>query len=162
MRQKLVLLGVVLLLVSRIDINGQGTTATISGTVMDSTGAVVPGTKIVILNEETGITREVIGDETGRYTAPSLGLGNYRVTASKDGFQTQVRSGITLTIGRQAIVNFELPVGSVSETVEVTGEAPLVETTKGALGSLVDSSAINDLPLNGRDLAQLITLQTGV
>jgi len=162
MTRKSALLGLVLFLLSGVDGNGQGTTATISGTVMDSTGAVVPGTKIVILNEETGISREVAGDETGRYTAPSLGLGNYRVTASKDGFQTQVRSGITLTIGRQAIVNFELPVGSVSETVEVTGEAPLVETTKGALGSLVDSSTINDLPLNGRDLAQLITLQTGV
>src|SRR5262245_40231274 len=162
MRGKIALLGLVFLLLCSIDGNGQGTTATISGTVSDTTGAVVPGTKIVILNEDTGISREVGADETGRYTAPSLGLGNYRVTASKEGFQTQVRSGITLTVGRQAVVNFELPVGSVSETVEVTGEAPLVETTKGALGSLVDSSTINDLPLNGRDLAQLITLQTGV
>lgn len=98
----------------------------------------------------------------GRYTAPSLGLGNYRITASREGFQTEVRSGITLTVGRQAIVNFELPVGTISETVEVRGEAPLVETTKGGLGSLVESSTISDLPLNGRDLAQLITLQTGV
>src|SRR5262245_4245568 len=162
MRQQLALLGLVFFLLSGTLVSGQGTTATISGTVSDSTGAIVPGTKIVILNEETGISREVASDETGRYTAPSLGLGNYRVTASKDGFQTQIRSGITLTLGRQAIVNFELPVGSVAETVEVTGEAPLVETTKGALGSLVDSNTINDLPLNGRDLAQLITLQTGV
>jgi Carboxypeptidase regulatory-like domain/TonB dependent receptor len=162
MRQKMALFGLMFFLLSSTHVSGQGTTATISGTVSDSTGAIVPGTKIVILNEETGISRELGSDETGRYTAPSLGLGNYRVTASKDGFQTQVRSGITLTVGRQAIVNFELPVGSVAETVEVTGEAPLVETTKGALGSLVDSSTINDLPLNGRDLAQLITLQTGV
>src|SRR5262245_11945413 len=162
MRGKIALLGLVFLLLCSIYGNAQGTTATISGTVSDSSGAVVPGAKIVILNEETGISRELLADEAGRYIAPSLGLGNYRVTASLDGFQTQVRSGITLTIGRQAIVNFELPVGLVSETVEVTGEAPLVETTKGALGSLVDSSTINDLPLNGRDLAQLITLQTGV
>src|SRR5215467_6362798 len=140
----------------------QGTTATVSGTVSDSGGAVVPGVKIVILNEETGISREVQSDETGRYTAPSLGLGNYRITASKEGFQSQVRSGITLTVGRQAVVNFELPVGQLAETVEVRGEAPLVETTKGGLGSLVESNTINDLPLNGRDLAQLITLQTGV
>src|SRR5262245_36942301 len=119
MGQKMALLGFVLFVLFGNMANGQGTTATISGTVMDSTGAVVPGTKIVLLNEETGISREVAADETGRYTAPSLGLGNYRVTASKDGFQTQVRSGINLTIGRQAIVNFDLPVGSVSETVEV-------------------------------------------
>jgi Carboxypeptidase regulatory-like domain/TonB dependent receptor len=162
MRHKIVLLVLVFSLLFSINGEAQGTTATISGTVTDSSGAVVPGTRIVILNEETGISREVGADETGRYAAPSLGLGNYRVTASRDGFQTQVRSGITLTVGRQAVVNFELPVGSISETVEVTGEASLVETTKGGLGSLVESSTINDLPLNGRDLAQLITLQTGV
>jgi hypothetical protein len=162
MRGKAVLLGLVFLLLAGIHANAQGTTATISGTVSDTSGAVVPGARIVILNEETGISRELGADETGRYTAASLGLGNYRVTASKDGFQTQVRSGITLTIGRQAVVNFEMPVGSVSEAIEVTGEASLVETIKGSLGSLVESSTINNLPLNGRDLAQLITLQPGV
>src|SRR5262245_21535933 len=162
MGHRIILLGLLLLLLSSINGNAQGTTATISGTVSDASGAVVPGTMIVILNEETGISREVVADETGRYSAPALGLGNYRVTASRDGFQTQVRSGIQLTVGRQAVVNFELPVGVITDTVEVTGEAPLVETTKGGLGSLVDSTTINDLPLNGRDLAQLITLQTGV
>ena len=115
MRQKIALLGLVFFVLSSTHVSGQGTTATISGTVSDSTGAIVPGTKIVILNEETGISRELGSDETGRYTAPSLGLGNYRVTASRDGFQTQVRSGITLTVGRQAIVNFELPVGSIAK-----------------------------------------------
>jgi len=143
MRLKIAL--VVLFLLSNIHGSAQGTTATISGTVSDSSGAVVPGTTIVILNEETGISRQVVADETGRYTAPSLGLGNYRVSASKDGFQTQVRSGIRLTVGRQAVVNFALPVGTISETVEVTGEAPLVKTTKGGLGSLVESSTINAL-----------------
>ena len=161
MRLKISLLGLVFFLSGTIG-NAQGTTATVSGTVSDSGGAVIPGAKIVVLNQETGISREVQSDETGRYAAPSLGLGEYRVTASKEGFQTQVRSGITLTVGRQAVVNFELPIGALTETVEVRGEAPLVETTKGGLGSLVESSTINDLPLNGRDLAQLITLQTGV
>src|SRR2546422_2657344 len=156
-RRKSMNLGIILL-----GLLFQGTTATVSGTISDNSGAVVPGVKIVVLNEETGIAREVQSNETGRYTAPSLGLGNYRVTASKEGFQTQVRSGITLTVNRQAIVNFELPLGTISESVEVRGEAPLVETTKGGLGSLVQSNTINDLPLNGRDLAQLITLQTGV
>src|SRR5439155_6727008 len=100
--------------------------------------------------------------QPGRYAGPARRLGNYRITDRRVRFQTQVRSRIRLTVGRQAVVNFELPVGAISETVEVTGEAPLVETTKGGLGSLVDSTTINDLPLNGRDLAQLITLQTGV
>ncbi len=95
MRLKISLLGLAFFLLSSINANAQGTTATVSGTVSDSGGAVIPGAKIVILNEETGISRELQSDETGRYTAPSLGLGEYRVTASKEGFQTQVRSGIT-------------------------------------------------------------------
>ena len=140
----------------------QVTTGTISGRVTDSTGGVLPGTEVVILNEDTGVSRTVETDSAGRYSGPSLSLGNYRVTTSLAGFQTAVRSGIRLTVSRQAVVNFELAVGAVTQTVEVTGEAPMVETTKGGLGSLVQSETIDELPLNGRDLAQLITLQTGV
>ena len=140
----------------------QVTTGTISGRVTDATGGVLPGTEVVILNEDTGFSRTLQTDSAGRYSGPSLSLGNYRVTASLAGFQTSVRSGIRLTVSRQAVVNFELAVGAVTQTVEVTGEAPMVETTKGGLGSLVVSETIDELPLNGRDLAQLITLQTGV
>ncbi len=89
--------------------NAQMTTGTISGTVSDSTGAVLPGAEVVLLNEDTGIVRTTQADEGGRYSAPSLSLGNYRVTATLAGFQTEIRSGIVLTVGRQAIVNFELP-----------------------------------------------------
>ena len=77
----------------------QVTTATISGTVQDSTGAVLPGAQIVILNDETGLSRTVTADAAGRYTAPSLNVGQYRVTASLGGFQSEVRSGIVLTVG---------------------------------------------------------------
>ncbi|MGH9784759.1 MAG: TonB-dependent receptor domain-containing protein, partial [Terriglobia bacterium] len=139
----------------------QVTTGTISGTVADSTGAVLPGAEVVVLNEDTGIARNVRTDAAGRYLAASLNPGRYRVTASQAGFQREVRSGIVLTVGRQAVVNFQLPLGAITQTVEVTGEAPLVETTKGSLGGLVEGSTITELPLNGRDLAQLITLQTG-
>ena len=136
-------------------------TATITGTVSDSTGAVLPGASVIALNEDTGISRTVEADAAGRYSALVLPLGNYRVTASLAGFQTEVRSGIALTVGRQAVVNFELPVGVITQTVEVTGEAPLVETRKGSMGEVIESATITELPLNGRDLAQLITLQTG-
>ena len=139
----------------------QATTGTIAGTISDPSGAVVPGVTVVILNEDTGISRTVQTDGGGRYNAPALGLGRYKVTGSIEGFQSEARSGIELSVGRTAIVNFQLQVGAVANTVEVTGEAPLVETTRGGLGSLVDSAAIEDLPLNGRDIAQLITLQTG-
>ena len=117
----------------------QVTTGTISGTVKDSTGAVLPGATVVVLNEETGISRTVATDAGGRYSARSLGLGNYRVTATLEGFQRVVRSGIVLTVGREAIVDLSLAVGAVTQTVEVTGEAPLVESTSASLGSLVDA-----------------------
>jgi carboxypeptidase family protein/TonB-dependent receptor-like protein len=142
--------------------SAQVTTATISGTVKDSTGAVLPGAKVVLLNEETGISRTVQADAAGRYSAPSLSLGNYRVTATLEGFQTEVRRGIVLTVGREAVVDLALSVGAVAQTLEVTGEAPLVESTSSSLGSLVDDRTIRALPLNGRSYDQLALLQPGV
>ncbi|MBI4442477.1 MAG: TonB-dependent receptor [Acidobacteria bacterium] len=142
--------------------HAQVTTGTISGTVKDSTDAVLPGAKVVVLNEETGASRTAVTDATGHYLAPSINPGKYKVTASLEGFQTEVRSGIVLTIGRQAVVDFQLQVGAVTQTVEVTGEAPLVETTQSSVSTLVDSTTITELPLNGRSLSDLVLLQPGV
>src|SRR5712691_9136267 len=97
-------------------------TGTISGTVKDSSGAVIPSTKVVILNEDTGISRTVEADTGGHYSAASLGLGNYRVTGTKDGFRTQVRTGGVLAVAQEAVVDLLLTVGPVNQTVEVTGE----------------------------------------
>src|SRR6201982_784807 len=93
----------------------QVTTGSIIGTVKDSAGAVLPGVSIKLTNTETGSTRTVIADELGRYNAPQLPLGGYEISAELPGFQTAVRRGITLTIGREAIVDFALQVGSVSQ-----------------------------------------------
>ena len=153
---------IVVMLAFGLKSNAQVTTGTISGTVADSTGAVLPGADIVILNEDTGISRTVQADAAGRYSATTLSLGNYRVTASLAGFQTQIHSGILLTLGRVAIVNMELQVGAITQTVEVTGEAPLVQTTDATVGYLVNDTTIRDMPLNGRDLSQLILLNPGV
>src|ERR1700722_5187344 len=95
-----VLTAIFLLLASMCVMQAQVTTGTISGTLTDSTGSVVPGAKVVILNESTGITRETTTNGAGAYSAPSLSLGNYRVTASLTGFETAARSGIVLTVGR--------------------------------------------------------------
>lgn len=141
---------------------GQVATGTISGTVDDKSGGILPGAKVVVVNEETGITRNLDTDQHGRYTAPGLSVGPYRVTATVDGFQTEVRTGIVLTVAREAVVDFSLAVGSVSEKVEVTGGAPLVETTTASLGSLVDGRSIRSLPLNGRSWDQLALIQPGV
>ena len=117
---------------------------------------------MVILNEDTGASRRVITDERGYYTAPLLTLGKYKITASLPGFQTEARTGIELTLGREAVVDMQLTVGSVSETVDVNGEAPLVETKNATVGYLVQDTTIRDLPLNGRDLQQLVLNNPGV
>ncbi len=152
----------VILLACVVPMEAQMSTATISGTVTDSTGAVLPGAKLTILNEDTGTSRLVNTDAAGRYSAPSLSLGNYRVTASADGFQSQSRTGIVLTVGREATVPFQLSLGAVSQAVEVTGEAPLVQTTESTVSYLVGDQTVRDLPLNGRDMTQLILLNPGV
>ena len=140
----------------------QITTGTISGTVTDISGGAIPGAQVVVLNEDTGVSRTVFGDASGRYSAPQLSLGRFRVTATIEGFQAEVRSGIQLTVGRQAVVNFQLQVGQVTQTVEVSGEAPLVETTDAAVGYLVEERSIRELPLNGRDISELILLNPNV
>ena len=140
----------------------QVTTGTIFGTITDATGAVVPGATISVRNVDTGISRTVQTDAAGRYRAPQLALGNYEVTAEATGFQTALRSGITLTVGREAAVDFALQVGAVAEKITVTGEAPLIETTNATVGSLVDQGTMRDLPLNGRSYADLTSIQPGV
>ena len=142
--------------------HSQITTGTISGRVSDSTGGVLPGAEVLVLNEDTGISRAIQVNTAGRYSASLLISGRYRVTVSLAGFQTEIRSGIQLTVGREAVVNFELPVGAVTERVEVIGEAPLVQTTDAAVGYIVNERSIQELPLNGRDISQLILLSPNV
>src|SRR3989442_14740649 len=86
-------------------VSAQVTTGTISGVVQDPTGAVIPGVSVTVRNVDTGTARTVTTDEGGRYTAPNLSLGNYEVQGQLTGFRTEVRSGITLTVGREAVVN---------------------------------------------------------
>ena len=132
----------------------QVSTGTITGTVSDATGAVVPGAAVTVRNVETGITRALTTNERGRFSAPQLPPGSYEISASTSGFQTEVRSGITLTIGREAMVDFSLTVGSVTERVEVTGEAPLIETTTSTVSGMIDSKQMRDIPLNSRSFIE--------
>ncbi|MBI4461179.1 MAG: carboxypeptidase regulatory-like domain-containing protein, partial [Acidobacteria bacterium] len=138
------------------------TAGTILGTVSDSTGAVIPGATVTIRNTETGIARTVTTDAAGRYRAPQLGLGAYEIVAEAPGFQSIVRSGVTLTVGREAEVNFTLQVGAVAERITVTGEAPLIETTSSSVSGLVSEAQMKELPLNARSYEQLATLEPQV
>src|SRR5205809_5195917 len=140
----------------------QITTGTISGTVTDSTGAVVPGVNVTLKSVEKGITRTVRTDEGGRYRAPELALGSYEITAEAAGFETVVRSGITLSVGREAVVDFTVQVGTIADKITVTGEAPVVQTANATVAALVDQRAMRELPLNGRSFADLTGSQPGV
>jgi hypothetical protein len=140
----------------------QGTSATILGVVTDETGGVLPGVEVTVTNLEQGTTRTTITDDEGRYRAPEVGLGENEVAAALSGFQTAVRSGITMTVGRQAVVDLVLSIGEITERVVVTGEAPTVNTTSSTISALVDENKIRDLPLNGRSFTELATIQMGV
>src|SRR6202521_1876669 len=135
---------------------------TLSGTVTDQSGAVIPTTQISIKNTATGITRTVTTDPAGLYTAPNLLPGTYEITATASGFTTEVQTGVTLTVGAQQVLNLTMHVGTVSERVQVTGEAPAVQLATSTLSAVVNSTTVRELPLNGRSWTDLATLQPGV
>jgi len=118
---------------------GQTTTASISGEVRDASGAVISGAALTITNVETGLVRTTTSDATGRYRVQNLAVGSYQVEATFSGFKSVTRRGITLTVGQAAVVDVLMEVGAVTERVEVTAEAPLVDTSTAVLGGLVSS-----------------------
>jgi hypothetical protein len=140
----------------------QGTTATILGTVTDSTGAAIPGAAIQVKNVGTGLTQSTQSDPQGRYRVPDLAVGDYEVQSSKQGFATVLRKGITLTVGSQGVVDFALAVGQTQQTVTVEGQVTQVETTNSSVGQLVDTAQMRNLPLNGRNFEDLIQGAPGV
>jgi hypothetical protein len=143
-------------------LGAQATSATILGTVTDSSDAIIAGAVIQVRNVGTGQARSTQSDTAGRFTVPDLGVGNYEVQASKEGFSSVIHKGITLTVGSQNIVDFSLPVGQTQQTVTVEGAVTQVETTSSTVASLVNESQMRELPLNGRNFEQLIQLAPGV
>ena len=159
---KLVLTALLAITWLAIPAGAQLTTGVIAGTVTDPSGAAVPSAEVTVKNVETGIARSTATGPTGRYEMPNLQAGQYEVSATLAGFQMSVRTGIALTIGRTAVVDHTLQVGEVTQTVTVTGEVSLVETTTATVSQLVDERKVADLPLRDRDLTQLVFLQPGV
>jgi outer membrane receptor protein involved in Fe transport len=134
----------------------------LSGTVTDESGAAVPKAAVSIANVSTGVTTNVTTNAQGIYDAPNLLPGNYQVTVSASGFETVVESGIILTVGAQQVLNVPMKVGSVTEKVEVTGEAPDVQLASPTISGVISSNTIVELPLNGRSWTDLATLQPGI
>ncbi len=136
--------------------------ATISGAVVDPSGAKVAGVDITITNVDTGIITTTASKSEGAFTVPNLQPGNYEVKASAQGFSTLVRKGIVLTVGQEQILNLTLQVGSVSQQVIVTAEAPTVNLANATIGGLVNERTVEELPLNGRSWTDLAVLTPGV
>ena len=139
----------------------QGFTA-VTGSVMDPTGAVIPGVEVTVTNAATGAARTVITNETGSYTVAQLPPGVYNISASLPGFSTQVMSGVTLPVGGTVVVDLPLEVGSVTDVVDVIASAEAVNTVDAKLGVAFDTQKIIDLPLNARNIVGLLGLQSGV
>ncbi len=140
---------------------GQETTGTMSGSVSDPSGAMVPRATVTIKNEGTGLTRTVTTNDAGFYTAPNLPVGSYSVSAMASGFKTAEHTGIDLHVLEQKVVPVVLEVGTAVQTVEVTGGATLVETRTGEISNLVGAQQVSELPLNGRSFVQLTLLVPG-
>jgi hypothetical protein len=136
--------------------------ATLTGTVKDSSGAVIPNAEVSVTNAATGVNRKIVTDTAGFYTMPDLLPGDYEVAVSAAGFASQVRSGVTLTVGAHQVLDSTMQVGQVSQTVQITAEAPTVELASSTLSAEVDSTTVRELPLNGRSWSDLANLQPGV
>jgi len=149
------------MLLFSLSLFSQVNTGTISGIVQDSSGALIVGATVIIRNVDTGTARTATSDEEGRYIIPVLPVGNYAVQGQQEGFQTEIRSGITLTVGREEVINLTLRVGQQTQSVTVTGEGPLINTTTASISGLVTEREVKDLPLNGRSFDNLITLNPG-
>ena len=142
--------------------SGQVASAEIRGNILDSTGAAVANAKVVATNAQTNVSRETVSDGSGNYVITLLPPGDYVVSAEASGFRKLVQSGLSLQINQQARVDLSLELGKVSETVQVTAQAPLLQSEASSIGTVVSEKLVNQLPLNGRNFIQLATLSPGV
>jgi hypothetical protein len=142
--------------------HAQVTTATLLGAVRDSSGAVVPGATVVATNRGTGVPRETITDERGEFVLTALSTGSYSVTIALAGFKTYTNEGMTLGAGQSVRQTFTLEVGTVEETVLVAGEAPLIENAASLQAETLGSQEVRELPVNRRNLTNLLSLAAGV
>ena len=137
-------------------------TGAVSGTVVDPSGAAVANATVRLTDMETGLVRQMETSGSGFFSAPVLPVGRYGVIVTKDGFATLEDSNLTVSVGGTLTLELTMRVGTVTEKVEVTGEAPIVDTTKTDQSSLVDRREIDNLPINGRRYDQFALLAPGV
>src|SRR6266436_4738316 len=151
-----------LVLCSAVGARAQVTTAAVRGTVTDDQGAAIAGAEVTITNVETAFSRTVISGGDGEYNFPDLPLGLYKIRVTHSGFKSSEQTGITLHANDSLVVNVGLKVGAVSESVTVEASPIAVETTNGELSGLIQSAQVAELPLNGGNFMELLTLIPGV
>ncbi len=140
----------------------QRSTASVNGTVRDSSGAVIPGAAVTLTNRETSLKKTATTNETGDYVLLDINPGKYTLEASKEGFTTATQAEFTLYVNQTATFDFNLPVGSTTESITVEAAAAHVESSTAELGVVATTKEVNDLPLNGRNFTQLLQLTPGV
>ena len=160
--QTLLAIAAGIMLLSSSPVQAQVDTGSILGTVTDASGAVIGGATVTLINEGTAATLSTTVDSDGSYKFTPVRIGNYKLTATSQGFQTTEQKNIAVNVGANVVVNFTLKPGAVTETVEVTTTTPVLETQDASVGQVVNSRNVNNLPLNGRNFTFLAQLAAGV
>src|SRR5271170_1249440 len=161
-RSSFVPLAFLLLILFTSQAFAQSTGGRVLGRVLDPTGAVVPGVALTLTNDASGANLAAQSSNSGDYIFPAVPVGTYHLQAQIQGFQNFVANGLTVILNATATYDVKLTVGAEAQAVEVTAEAPLVDTTTTQLGAVINERAVQNLPLNSRDTYQLLQLQPGV
>ena len=136
--------------------------ATVSGTITDPSGAVVPGVSVTIVSQGTGLKRSTLTDTAGEYRFAGLPTGTYSLRIEKTGFQSQVREGVELTSAAEVVINSQLAIGDLSQQTTVNASAAAIDSTTSTVEGLVPEQSLAELPLDNRDLFSAVTLEPGV
>jgi Carboxypeptidase regulatory-like domain len=149
-------------LLTAVPVTAQQTTGTVQGRIEDSTGAALPGVNVEARQADTGYSRVVVTDAQGVYRLTALPVGRYDMTVELSGFRTVQRQGVTVNVSQIVDVNIQLEVATIAETIQVTADSPLIQSSNSAVGGVVDIGRIEQLPLNGRQFANLAATIPGV
>ncbi len=156
-----IVLSLVLIALSPLELPAQVTTADVTGTVTDASGAVVEGVKVTAENLATRAARSAVSDSTGNFLIPLLPIGRYSLRAEKTGFRAWSVPEVSLAVGDRLRADVHLEVGAIEQVVEVTGQTAALQSETSNLGTLVNSSFVADLPLNGRNFIRLAQVAAG-
>ncbi len=143
-------------------LSAQGTGGRILGRISDPTGAVLSGVKVTATNEATSVAQDTVSNDSGDFVFPNVPVGTYTLSFDLKGFKKAVRHSIALDVNQVITLNMTMQLGGNEEVVDVTAEAPLVDTSSTQLGAVVNNRSVNELPLNARDTYQFLQLQPGV